>query len=815
MQFHILDENFTPVAIMDNTLSEAIHFKNSKFQRFAVGSADFLDFETDKLHVDSKMFQVGYWIYFQYKNRDNYLYINEISEAEKSSLMQISASSANLDLNLELMSPPQPASAQPISWYFTQGLGDTGYTIGINEISNLSRKLSWESEKMTRRAFLQSVANQFDNAELDYEVVGNSDFTIEKRLVHIKKQVGEVREDIELEFGKEVKTIKRKTTLGEGFCTAVSGISKDSNDKVTTIASCDDWQELDDDGNVKFFHKNGEGHVKAPLANARYGNRGLNVTAGGYIAYELSYDGISQSELFTRCKTYLKENSVPNVEYEVEGTTDANVGDTVTLIDNDYKPPLLLSARTLDIIVSFDNPALEKANFGDYKVLQSQISSDLAAKMQALAEQNAPYKSQTLTTNGTVFKNSEGSTVLTARLYKGNKEIIPDSFKWFNGTSQLLPTGNQLTVNASTVNQKAVYRWEAVINDTVVAFDEATIIDVSDGQTPFIHKAWANSADGTVDFTRTYPLENIYTVSKKMTAAVSGRAETETQSLMTVIDDPDKVGGKLYYRKYNPAEVSPTSYTHQQGIWLSDQRIIPNFVLSEQLNHVYTVIWKAKANSTEKVNFLWHGGTTLVAPTKNYSTDWQTFYAIVRMGTGGGKLVGFQREPRDTTFPLETWIKDIKVIDGDIRQLTDYPDDELYTPSPYDPALVSIDEYSMKYVGEYSDNNPESSANPANYTWQRLLGDKGDDAYRVEVISSKGLQFKNSVITTVLSARLYRGDEDITAKTDANCFKWTRVSDDTTGDTAWNAAHFSGTKQITVTTSDVFKRATFSCSVEI
>ncbi|MGO3073406.1 MAG: hypothetical protein ACTIDI_01755 [Pseudolactococcus laudensis] len=42
MQFHILDENYTPVAVMDNDLPDAIHFSNSKFHRFLTGSADFL-----------------------------------------------------------------------------------------------------------------------------------------------------------------------------------------------------------------------------------------------------------------------------------------------------------------------------------------------------------------------------------------------------------------------------------------------------------------------------------------------------------------------------------------------------------------------------------------------------------------------------------------------------------------------------------------------------------------------------------------------------------------------------------------------------
>lgn len=42
MQFHILDENYVPVAVMDNDLPDAIHFQKSKMQRFLTGFCDFL-----------------------------------------------------------------------------------------------------------------------------------------------------------------------------------------------------------------------------------------------------------------------------------------------------------------------------------------------------------------------------------------------------------------------------------------------------------------------------------------------------------------------------------------------------------------------------------------------------------------------------------------------------------------------------------------------------------------------------------------------------------------------------------------------------
>ena len=297
MQFHILDENYTPVTVMDNDLPDAINFNNSKFHRFLTGSADFFDFETSKLHVGHNQLQVGYWLAFRYDDRDRLQYINEISEAESDKMMTISSASSNLDLNNETKQPFSATEAKPFKWYFDIIMFDTGYEIGINEISNLTRKLSWDSS-MTVRAFIQSVATQFDNAELDYEVVLNSDFTIKKRLIHIKKKIGEVRDDIELRYGYNVKTVKRTTSISE-LCTAVRPVSKDDNDKVVDISSLNDWQELDEKGNVKFFHKKGSNLIFAPQANARFGNRGHNVTGGGYIVHDFSYDKVYKTNYLT------------------------------------------------------------------------------------------------------------------------------------------------------------------------------------------------------------------------------------------------------------------------------------------------------------------------------------------------------------------------------------------------------------------------------------------------------------------------------------------------------------------------------------
>ncbi|WP_017416762.1 phage tail spike protein [Clostridium tunisiense] len=85
--------------------------------------------------------------------------------------------------------------------------------------------------------------------------------------------------------------------------------------------------------------------------------------------------------------------------------------------------------------------------------------------------------------------------------------------------------------------------------------------------------------------------------------------------------------------------------------------------------------------------------------------------------------------------------------------------------------------------------------------------------YTVDIISTNGIVFKNGVINTKLIARVYKGREDITDTIDANKFRWTRVSNDIEADKLWNASHFGGTKEITITKNDVYTRATFNCEI--
>lgn len=81
----------------------------------------------------------------------------------------------------------------------------------------------------------------------------------------------------------------------------------------------------------------------------------------------------------------------------------------------------------------------------------------------------------------------------------------------------------------------------------------------------------------------------------------------------------------------------------------------------------------------------------------------------------------------------------------------------------------------------------------------------------VEIDSSAGNIFKNKNITTILTATVYKGNEDITSQIPR--FKWKKRKADGTEDESWS--RYTTSNVITINSDDVTSKAVFICEVEI
>lgn len=90
---------------------------------------------------------------------------------------------------------------------------------------------------------------------------------------------------------------------------------------------------------------------------------------------------------------------------------------------------------------------------------------------------------------------------------------------------------------------------------------------------------------------------------------------------------------------------------------------------------------------------------------------------------------------------------------------------------------------------------------------------KNNVAYKIELMSSNGLIFKNSVIDTTLTARLYKGDQDITNAVPVEGFVWKKTKADGTPDDIWNRTHEEVGNKLHITHNDVSEKATFEVEI--
>ena len=93
-------------------------------------------------------------------------------------------------------------------------------------------------------------------------------------------------------------------------------------------------------------------------------------------------------------------------------------------------------------------------------------------------------------------------------------------------------------------------------------------------------------------------------------------------------------------------------------------------------------------------------------------------------------------------------------------------------------------------------------------------GTDGISPINLVIESSNGYQFKNNIINTTFTAILYQNNKEIDSDSTKFSYVWSKTNSDGTADTAWNLAHQSSQKSITISNSDVLQRATFSCTAE-
>lgn len=472
----ILSTNNTPVAYMDNGHKKSMHYWNDKLHEYLQGTANAYTFTVNAKHPDAQHIKAGNKVAFTCKGKSYYLNIVNTDKTEQT--ITATAWSLSFELINEDAGEYKAGKAMSFEEYLAVFDAERTLKLGLNEVSDKRITNEWTgTTSVLKRLF--SLANVF-SAEIEFETVLNRDYSLKEIVLNVYRKhsdtdsgVGEYRNDIVLRYGKGITGI-RKTTDAEKLYTCIQPTGKDG----LTINGLDK-KEYDENGNIEYFTDGAI--IRAPQARDRFPSNIVN-KADTYILMRKEYDTDSKDKLYSMALSDLKTASEPVVTYEVDGYFDTNIGDTVRMQDQEWTPVLYLQARVSEQIRSLTNPKTAKTVFTNYKELTSEISDSLLQRMQDLINKNKVYTCSISTNNGIIFKNGIGSTTLTAYAYDNGVDVADKlQFRWSKDGHEFY-VGKSVTVNATDVDTKAVYSFEALENGIKRGYYEVTITDVMDGE---------------------------------------------------------------------------------------------------------------------------------------------------------------------------------------------------------------------------------------------------------------------------------------------------------------------------------------------
>lgn len=545
----ILSANNTPVAFMDNAHKKSMHYWGDELHEYLQGTANTYTFTVNAKHPDAQHVKAGNKVAFTYKGKSYYLNIVNTDQTEQT--ITATAWSLSFELINEDAGEYKAEKAMSFAEYLTVFDAERTLKLGLNEVSDKRITNEWTgTTSILKRLF--SLANVF-SAEIEFETVLNKDYSLKEIVLNVYREhsdtdsgVGEYRNDIVLRYGKGITGI-RKTTDAEKLYTCIQPTGKDG----LTINGLDK-KEYDENGNIEYFTDGAI--IRAPQARDRFPSNIVN-KADAYILMRKEYDTDSKGKLYSMALSDLKTASEPVVTYEVDGYFDTNIGDTVRMQDQEWTPVLYLQARVSEQVRSLTNPKTAKTVFTNYKELTSEISDSLLQRMEDLINKNKVYTCSISTNNGIIFKNGIGSTTLTAYAYDNGVDVTGNlEIRWSKDGTEFY-VGKSVTVNATDVDTKAVYSFEALENGIKRGYYEVTITDVmdgEDGQDGTTYYTWFKFADdeyGNGMSSSPDGKEYLGIAYNKETPVMSNNPEDYQWARITGEGVPGKPGddGKTYY----------------------------------------------------------------------------------------------------------------------------------------------------------------------------------------------------------------------------------------------------------------------------
>lgn len=491
MQIWIHDKNMRKVCALNNNVPGMLPYSNSQWHtylEYATSTFDFIipKIVDGKLHDDVKYINDDMLVSFYYDNTYHVFYVSQLIENDTS--FQVTCNNTNLELAQEGAIPYKSDNAQTLAWY----LNDMGYLgfanmeIGVNEVSDKTRKVEFEAQD-TRLAQLRSLMSKFD-AEMAFRTELNRDGTLKRFIIDIYQQpdenhhgIGKVRGDVVLYFQNELKGVQVTSDKTQLF-NAGNFIGQDSvnlNDV--------EFEEKNELGQVEFYSRRGNSLVFAPLSRERYPSTMNPGNADNWTRKDFETEYKDVNALKGYALRTIKQYAYPLMTYTVdiqssfiENYKDINLGDTVKIINNNFRGGLALEARVSEMVISFDMSLNNSVVFTNFRRLDNKPSGSLQQRIDEIVSKSLPYRVEITTTNGTVLKNGVGRSTVRPVLKQGDK-IVNATWRFvIDGAIKYV--GMTYDMVASQITQPTALTVSAWVDNKEVASEEVTFLNVSDGR---------------------------------------------------------------------------------------------------------------------------------------------------------------------------------------------------------------------------------------------------------------------------------------------------------------------------------------------
>ncbi|KKF47130.1 tail fibers protein [Streptococcus phage Javan629] len=426
-----------------------------------------------------------------------------------------------------------------------------------------------------------------------------------------------------------------------------------------------EWKN--EEGVVEFYLKNGS--IYAPISKELYPSAfsGEEIS-DNWIRKNVEYETIDVEKLISYSLEDIRKNCYPSISYEVNGTDESlDMGDTVKIDDEEFPDGLVLSARVSEQHISFTKNGTNQTVFDNYKALKNKLSKDLIDRYEELAEQTKPYELRLITDKGTQFKNSTGLSVLTAELWKSNKQY--DATFQFRNFDTLLASGLSYTADGSTIpiDKPFLVSVDAYIGNDLVATRQITFTNITDG------------TDGI----------GINSTSVTYGISTSASAQPTTWTETMPVATPEQY---LWTRKI-------TDYTD------------PTKPDTIELTYSYQGKNGSAGTSLKVLKTEYQAGTSgTVAPTGT----WTTGLPVVP----DGQFLWMRVTMSDNSTIIVPTKQGAKGADG----VTYYPHTAWANSEDGKVDFSTTDSKGRRYKGDYSDTNVNGSTDPAKYKWVNMVG---------------------------------------------------------------------------------------------